>query len=40
LTMTAYGPGQAFDAPNAPAIRVQTRSIGMLALGPPRIPGG
>ncbi|MGV3721747.1 MAG: hypothetical protein ACO1SX_12620, partial [Actinomycetota bacterium] len=33
LTMTAYGPGQAFDAPGSPAIRVQTRSIGMLSLG-------
>ncbi|HTE19944.1 MAG TPA: hypothetical protein VK689_16390 [Armatimonadota bacterium] len=33
VNMTAYGPGQAFDAPNAPAIRVQTRSVGMLTLG-------
>jgi hypothetical protein len=39
LTMTAYGPGQAFDAPNAPAIRVQTRSVGMMTLGTPRLPG-
>jgi hypothetical protein len=31
--MTAYGPGQALDQPNAPAIRVQTRSLGMLTLG-------
>lgn len=39
LTMTAYGPGQAFDAPGSPAIRVQTRSIGMLTLGR-GLPGG
>ncbi len=33
IQMTAYGPGQAFDQPNSPAIRVQTRSTGMLTLG-------
>ncbi len=39
VNMTAYGPGQAFDAPNSPAIRVQTRSIGMLTLGTGFGPG-
>jgi len=33
VTITAYGPGQAFDNPNSPSIRVQTRSMGMLTLG-------
>ena len=33
LQMIAYGPGQAFESPNAPNIRVQTRSMGMLPLG-------
>lgn len=33
VTITAYGPGQAFDNPNSPSIRVQTRSTGMLTLG-------
>lgn len=30
--MTAFGPGQAFEAPNMPNIRVQTKSTGMLPL--------
>lgn len=37
IQMTAYGPGQAFEAPNSPSVRVQTRSLGMLTLG---LPGG
>lgn len=31
--MVAFGPGQAFEAPGSPNIRVQTRSVGMLTLG-------
>lgn len=38
VTLTAYGPGQAFENPNSPSIRVQTRSMGMLSLVSP-FPG-
>jgi len=33
LHLVAYGPGQAFEPAGAPAIRVQTRSVGMMTLG-------
>lgn len=35
VQLTAYGPGQAFDVPGQPSIRVQTRSTGSLTLGIP-----
>ncbi|MBI3912455.1 MAG: hypothetical protein HY320_16160 [Armatimonadetes bacterium] len=34
IQVVAYGPGQAFEA-QTPAVRVQTRSLGILALGGP-----
>jgi hypothetical protein len=35
VQLTAYGPGQAFELPGQPNIRVQTRSLGTLMLGAP-----
>jgi hypothetical protein len=32
ITVTAYGPGQAFETPGQPAVRVQTRALGMVTL--------